>query len=326
MLPKGLDTFFVGHDFENASIEHCLFRLTRQLPLMQQCTADMLFWFLPLFETVSRFARITTLATFAGIPTSYALSFMGIITHFATSIVLRKSFPTDSSDKSHARYASYSYFLNPLLAVSCLMSPVPSMLHLLLAVANYSALTGRKLLLYACLSLLVSGHFAFICAAPAYIILLRATATQHALSTNISRSRSLTRNGSTVRWVTAAIVAVAVSVMILPYLELSTASMTARNEGFLRVSGRLMRFLSDQAQKVRHRCLERKSLNHEPGANFIWYMDVQVFSKFSDYFLILIPGQPFLFVFPLLIRMSPRRPLQTVRHDRASLCLHTLKL
>jgi GPI transamidase subunit PIG-U len=322
MLPRGLDTFFVGHDFENASIEHCLFRLTRQLPLMQQCTADTLFWFLPLFDTVSRFARITALATFAGIPTSYALSFMGIITHFATSIVLRKSFPTDSSDKNHARYASYSYFLNPLLAVSCLMSPVPSMLHLLLAVANYSALTGRKLLLYACLSLLVSGHFAFICAAPAYIILLRATGTQHALSRNISTSRSLTRNGSTVRWVTAAIAAVAVSVMILPYLELSSTSMT----GFLGVRSRLIRFLSDQAQKVSHRCLERKSLNHEPGANFMWYMDVQVFSKFSDYFLILIPGQPFLFVFPLLIRMSPRRPLHTVRHDEASLCLHTHKL
>jgi hypothetical protein len=185
------------------------------------------------------------------------------------------------------------------------MSPVPSMLHLLLAVANYSALTGRKLLLYACLSLLVSGHFAFICAAPAYIILLRATGTQHALSRNISTSRSLTRNGSTVRWVT-----------------LSSTSMT----GFLGVRSRLIRFLSDQAQKVSHRCLERKSLNHEPGANFMWYMDVQVFSKFSDYFLILIPGQPFLFVFPLLIRMSPRRPLHTVRHDEASLCLHTHKL
>lgn len=311
MVKGCLDTLFVGHDFTNASIEGCLFRLTRQLPLAQHCTEDMLLWLLPFFDTVSSLTKIATLANFSG--GSIALSFMGVTAHFMTSIVLRNKFSTDTLDKHLARNASYSYFLNPLLAASCLMSPVPSMLHLLIVVANHSALKGWNLLLYACLSLLISGHSAFICAAPAYMILLRrTTATQHAQTASRSASKGPSRNISAVRWFVAAILVLSVLVAMLPHMEQSGLFSAAQNGGFLDVCRRFMRFLFELLQKISNHCFKAKKLNYEPGANFLWYMDVQVFSRFSDYFLFLIPNQPFLFVLPLLVRMSPRRPLHTV--------------
>ena len=229
-----------------------------------------------------------------------------------TSMVLRNSVLTDSQDKHLTRNASYSYFLNPLLVASCLMSPVPSMLHLLIVVANHSALKGWKLLLYACLSLLVSGHSAFICAVPAYMILLRrTTATQHAQTASKSASKGSFRYILALRWFVATILVLAVLVAVLLHMEPSGFS-AAQNGGFLDMCRRFMRFTCELLQKVGNHCFRAKSLNHEPGANFLWYMDVQVFSRFSDYFLFLIPNQPFLFVLPLSVRMSPHRPLHTV--------------
>ena len=311
MVKGCLDTLFVGHGFTNASIEGCLFRLTRQLPLAQHCTEDMLFWLLPVFDTVSSCSKIATLANFSGC--SIALSFMGVTAHFMTSIVLSYTSTKDPQDKHPARNASYSYFLNPLLVASCLMSPVPSMLHLLIVVANHSALKGWKLLLYACLSLLVSGHSAFICAAPAYMILLRrTTATQHAQTASRSASKGSSRYISALRWFVTTILVLATLAAVLPYMELSGLFSTAQNGGFLDVCRRFMRFMFELLQKVSNYSSQAKRLNYEPCANFLWYMDVQVFSRFSDYFLFLIPNQPFLFVLPLLVRMSPRRPLHTV--------------
>lgn len=312
-VKRNLSIFFVGHLFRNESIGNCLFSLRRRLPISAECSADMLSWLLPLINIVQGMAKIGSVSAFTSIipSISYALPLMGIIFHAMTSMILHWSC---SVHLNQSRLDSrFIYLANPIVFASSLMSPVPSLLHLLISFASFSALKGWSFQLCVCLGLLMMGHFEFICVIPAYLILLR-RATDNDPKASLGQKSTITYSVSIAQHCCRA----AIGLLVL-YLVLIACCECFDLFGISKFS-RLMVPLSNLIDNAIEYLLmnltsivSKKRLNLEPAVNVSWYVDVQIFTHFSDYILLLSAFQPLLFSIPLLVRFSNLKPLHTVR-------------
>lgn len=318
-MKRSLTLFFVGHAFRNESIENCLFSINRRLPISAECSTDILSWFLPVIDTTFRVARIGNDPLFSSIVQSipFVLPLLGIIFHALTSMILQWSGPVHSNQSSVD--SRYVYFFNPVVLMSSLLSPVPSLLHLLLSLASYSALKGWSFLLSICLVVLVMGHFEFICLIPAYINLLRRSIKSESKATIDQNYVTHSKQISIAQHCCRA----AISFLVL-YLALllcseclnffSIVKYKALMDTVTNFVNRMIQYLLSHVTSI----VRRRKLNFEPAVNLSWYLDVQTFTQFSSYILLLISSQPLLFFVPFMVRLSYLKPLHTVRTHTAN--------
>jgi hypothetical protein len=182
------------------------------------------------------------------------------------------------------------------------MSPVPSVLHLIIVAANYSALKGWTFCMSVLIAILISGHFNFIFTVPAYFCLLRNASTMKYSRASLAQGSIIDEEKidekSNYRF---RIFAVALLIVFLILLQTYN-----RNNGINQNQ------LLTNASTV-YRVLTRQNGSYnQPASGIFWYLDVQAFEQFSQYFKTLITYQPVLFFVPLLIRLSFLRPLHTV--------------
>jgi GPI transamidase subunit PIG-U len=315
-LIRNLSLFFVGHAFRNETLENCLFSIKRRLPISAECSTDMLSWFLPLIDTISGVAMTGSNPPFLRIVPSVpsVLPLLGIIFHAFTSIILQWSYTVHS--KQSSLDSRYFYAFNPVVLLSCLLSPVPSLLHLLLSLASYSALKGWSFLLSICLAVLVMGHFEFICLIPAYINLLRRDIISESKAAVDQNSTVTSSKHISIRIAQHCCLA-AISFLVL-YLALLLCCDCfdlfgiAYNRGLMdpvkSLVDRMTHYLLSNVTSI----VQRTKLNFEPAVNVSWYLDVQTFTQFSGYILLLTASQPLLFFTPFMLRFSNLKPLHTV--------------
>ena len=298
----------VGFVFRNESLESCIFSYARELNIEDECNADMLTWFLPLLHFLISTAKSLSVAF---IPLPIFLPGLGFIFHILTSMVLRWG------SVAHLDLSSI-YSFNPLVIFSAVVSPVPSLLHLLLVVMNYSALMGWSILMYNCIALLIIGHFPFVCIVPAYILLARGKARGRQNKTASSKATvtslfSTSKNKPPYIAEILTLFSLCFGGFLLmlassDYMDMDMEDLNASN-CLQKCVALATKLCTSQYRKI----FNGSNPNYEPAANFTWYLDVQVFRRFSDYFLRLESCQVFLFFVPLLFRMSRKKPLHTVR-------------
>jgi H+/gluconate symporter-like permease len=200
---------------------------------------------------------------------------------------------------------SYQYLLVPFYLFSWTTSPVPSVLHLIIVAANYSALKGWKFCLSICIAILVSGHFNFIVTVPAYFCLLRNASTMKhrrpSLTTANKIDEKTNNKKSSFKFLVFAMV---LSIGFLMLLQFYNRHNGNKNQSLV------------NARTV-YRILTRQNGSYnQPASGIFWYLDVQAFDQFSQYFTTLITHQPVLFCIPLLVRLSLLKPLHTVSFYR----------
>lgn len=316
-LKRSLSLFFVGHAFRNETIANCLFIIKRRLPISADCSTDILSWFLPAIDAIFGNAEIGNISPFSHIipPIPFVLPLLGITFHASTSMILQWSSSVNSNHSILDLRCVYMF--NPVVLLSCLMSPAPSLLHLLLSVASYSALKGWSFLLSMCLAALVMGHFEFIVLIPAYINLLRRGINSKSEASAVQNSSSVThlKHISIAQHCCRAAISFLVLLLCCECFNLfSYPKSKVLMDPVTNLIDRMTQFLLSNFTSI----LSRKKLNFEPAVNVWWYLDVQTFTQFSDYILLLTVSQPFLFFIPIMLRFSDLRPLHTVR---ATVCL-----
>jgi GPI transamidase subunit PIG-U len=316
-LRRCLSLFFVGHAFRNETLESCLFSIKRRLPISAECSNDILSWFLPLIDMTLGVAKFASYLPFSGIFPSVTsvLPLLGIIFHTLASIILQWSYSVHSNQSSLD--SRYIYAFNPVVLLSCLLSPVPSLLHLLLSLASYSALKGWGILLSICLAVLVMGHFEFIYLVPAYINLIRRVISIQSKAA-VDQNSTVTRSKHIIILIAQHFCRAAISFLVL-YLALVLCCDCFDLFGIVSYRG-LMDPVTSLIDRTTHYLLSiitsivhRKKLNFEPTVNVSWYLDVQTFIQFSDYISLLTASQPLLFFLPFMLRFSNLKPLHTVR-------------
>lgn len=294
-LSKKFAASIVGFVFRNESLESCIFSYARDLPIEDECSADMLTWLLPLLRFLTSTATRLSVVFF---PLSILLPGLGVIFHISTSIVLRRGCMT------HLDLGSI-YSFNPLVIFAAIVSPVPSLLHFLLAVMNYSALRGLSTLMYCCIALLTIGHFPFICIVPAYMLLVRGAAEGRQriaeATTETKKSRHIAKTP------------ILFSLCFISFFLAWVSSDYMDDQNSFNCLQKFVAVTTEFCRSQYRNFSNRNIANYEPAANLTWYLDVQVFGRFSDYFLRLKSCQVFLFFVPLLFRMSRDKPLHTVR-------------
>jgi hypothetical protein len=297
-------SLFVGHSLQKETIQECLFLQSKGIISENECAIDALYWFLPLFRFLTRAVEDLIPQSIQNVVklTPYSYIPVGILFHAVTYYLLKRSSMLLNSCQAGM---SYLHLLVPFYLLSWTISPVPSILHLIIVAANYSALKGWKFRLSICIAILVSGHFNFIVTLPAYFCMLRNASTMKhrraSLTTADVIDEKKKNKKSSFRFLVFAVV---LSIGFLMFLQ--TCNRYDGIENQLLVNARTV-----------HRILTRQNESYnQPASGIFWYLDVQAFDQFSQYFTTLITHQPVLFCVPLLIRLSLLKPLHTVSFYR----------
>lgn len=294
-------SLFVGYSLQKETIQECLFLQSKGILSENECTIDALYWFLPLFQFLTRALEVIIPHAIQNVVklTPYSYIPVGLLFHAITYYLLKRS---SLLINDYQTGISYLYLLMPFYLFSWTMSPVPSVLHLIIVAANYSALKGWTVSMSVLIAILISGHFNFIFTVPAYFCLLRNASTMN------YRRASLTQDGnikvekidekSNYRFL---IFAVALLMCFLILLQTYNRDNGINQKQLLTTASTVYRVLTRQNGSY-----------NQPASGIFWYLDVQAFEQFSQYFITLITYQPVLFFVPLLIRLSFLRPLHTV--------------
>ena len=263
-----------------------------------ECTTGILSWCLPPLTLISKLLEPIA----AHIPQTWTPSTTSLIWSLSALLHLITSFTFQKSSqfvnrKNPKADISFIYASNPIILLSCALSPAPSLLHLLIVLAHYSASRGWSILLFICLTLLVTGHTEFYCVVPAYLVLLRASKNKLRIHGVVSK---INDNATCFIKLILTLLFTAFAVFII--LHFSTTS--------------LLNGLHAPSSQSLHSAwadwLTRGMGRHHPAAGVFWYLNAQVFDHFSEYFFVLVNIQPLLFVLPLLLRLSHSKPLHTV--------------
>lgn len=305
-LQGDFSALFVGPVFGNESIKECIFILSRGITIKNECTSGILFWLSPSFRFISKLVEpIVADIPIAWIPSMISsLRLLAVLLHLGTSFILLKSSRLVCSQNPKSD-VSFIYGLNPIILLSCAMSPSPSLLHLLIALAHYSALRGYSILLSLSITLLVSGHSEFYCVIPAYLVLLRASMQKIRINDAIKKRL----NYATCIWkimCVSSFTAVVISLFLFIYHEES------KTIGTTSLSRELYSIFAPYLSFAWTDSLAGDVGRYQPAAGPFWYLEAQVFDQFANYFSLLVRVQPFLFVVPLLVRLSHLKPLHTV--------------
>ena len=307
-----LSALYVGSDLRNEAIEECIFIAKRGLSLKSECTSDILYWFLPLlqFITVTWESAVSNSFLLAIARSPTLLRFLGLSIHVCASTVLLRSSHLSRCNYDNSQYGRYVYALNPIIIFSCILSPVPSVLHLLIAVANYSSLIGYFIPLFTSLSLLVTAHSGFYSVIPAYFVLLNYSIRE--------KGRKTTRDAKDYYNYSAKLfIAVSVIIAAAVMVHFSSANQCAFKEINPQYFFCLIKDFSSAVRRSLTSNMtannQHSTIKYQPAAGVFWYFEAQLFSPFSEYFALLTFSQPFLFAVPLLVRFSSSRPLHTVK-------------
>ena len=289
---------FVGNVYSKESIEECLFITSRNLVTNSECATGIFSWLLPLFTLISKVLEPIA----AHIPPTWTPSTtsliwsLSVLLHTITSFAFQKSSQLITC-KGPKAGISFIYAFNPIILLSCALSPAPSLLHLLIVLAHYSATRGWSIVLFICLTLLVTGHSELYCVIPAYLVLLRASKNKLRINGVVSKSNDN---------------ATCLIKLILVLLFTAFAAFLLRQFSTTSLQKGLHTNSSLSLHSAWADWLTRGMGRYHPAAGVFWYLDAQVFDQYSEYFFLLVNVQPLLFVVPLLLRLSHSKPLHTV--------------
>jgi len=261
---KGFDMLLVGPSFRRETLTECLFLHARSLPSFGRgCAADVLVWLVPAAGTVGNaFAAAVAAQTLMVAATGLQLATV------ATIITAVNTRDGDGRPWALTKVTLFLllYFLHPVTVLSAMASAVPSVVHLLLAVLLCAAARRWKLPAVLALALLIAGHGAFACAAPAAVGCFRSVSGgggKHA-ETDTPPSRTM---------------AVAVAVLL--------GSMTL-HAVFIGGGG-------PAAEPL-----------YSPASGVFWYLEMEVFTRYRRYFALLVAAPPYILAVPVALRLRAR--------------------
>lgn len=276
----------VGFHFRHEAIIECLFLRTRGLQnSVTACQQDITIWLLPLFGNINVIYDWGTIV--------HAIVATAMIQLITTLMILQLlKIPVERGDcgggngeggdllwASKTETFAMLYFLNPITIISCIWSIIPSLLHLIIAMLLYSASKGWTLPVALCLSLLIAGNGAFICILPAALSCLSRTTGPATYQTSETNSDDRTSRYLLVLWTTIVWGSVLVRALL--------------------TDGISMRYSQNPDGGIIYR----------PSSGIFWYLDMEVFPRFRQYFTLLVDIAPYILAVPIAVRLSSAKPM-----------------
>jgi hypothetical protein len=180
---------------------------------------------------------------------------------------------------SWRKYAACIYWLSPLVCLSTVLSPIPSMIHFLVLLIACAVHYRRSVCALFLLSLLVTLQKDYY---PLFVVV------GYAL---ISSAPPMSRNGLQLLLRQHGLLLVLYVVAGLWLMHTSVSSPTTSPQA------------PPNALSVVH-----------PSFGVWWYLHAQVFSGYAAYFCVLVSAQPFLYLLPLCIRLPNTSLLPVSTH------------
>ena len=282
----------ISSQYSVNNLRECRLLMEKMLPMKEACQENAL-------PMLTLYYALTFIGSFERNIEAVMLIFMSTAFQIVTALCLYR-LGTERSE--WAGFHSWIfYFLNPVVIVGTYLSPVPYFRHALLSLAFVSANEKCHGCHFFCLALLIAWN-------PQFIVLVPVLGTISGLFRRNGGANLSSQLSTLFFEVTFAFLGIACLLLIIVGLSNRTLKNPIVWTAITRYQFPLlvMRLFFDPPTD------EFSSLIYSPAAGITWYLDAQIFAKYSPYFSTLINVQSYMLAIPIYLRFGSRYPMAAV--------------